>query len=46
MRGGSDEKSLAHFVNIGHIIIRYPDQQAANRSELIVSFPSGEYRLK
>jgi hypothetical protein len=42
MRGGSDEKSLALL----HLGIRYPDQQATNRSALMMSFPSGEYRSK
>jgi hypothetical protein len=41
IRGGSDEKSLANLSQyLGHLTTRYPDQQAANRSELIVNFPS------
>jgi hypothetical protein len=39
MRGGSDEKNLAYISQyLGHITTRYPDKQAANRSELILAF--------
>ena len=41
------KKALPISINImGHLKTRYPNLQAANRSELIVSFPSGEYRSK